>query len=114
MSRCSEWGYDGVPESKGVLGIPSRVIATSFALVAFAAAAVMGVYVGNDIFTVLWRAAVIMLICYLIGRGVGAVAQWTVDDHISRYRKRHPIPGQAPDEAITREPASGSSPRTAA
>ncbi len=97
-----------------MLHIPSRVIATSFALVAFAAAAVLGVYVGNDVFTVLWRAAVIMLICYLIGRGVGAVAQWTVDDHIARYQKQHPIPDESSEEDASQESASRSSTRAAA
>ncbi|MCC6681719.1 MAG: hypothetical protein IT445_12530 [Phycisphaeraceae bacterium] len=90
------------------------MIATSFALVAFAAAAVIGVYVGNDVFTVLWRAAVIMLICYLIGRGVGAVAQWTVDDHITHYQKQHPIPGETSQDSSSQESAPGTSTRAAA
>ena len=74
------------------------MIATSFALVAFAAATVVGMYVGNDLYVVIGRAAVIMFGCYLIGLGIGRVAQWVVDDHIERYQQEHPIP-QEPEEA---------------
>jgi len=84
--------------AKECWSIPSRVIATSFALVSFATAAIVGLYVGNDLYTVVGRAVVIMFGCYIIGLGIGRVAQWVVDDHIHRYQHAHPIPTES-DEA---------------
>lgn len=74
------------------------MIATSFALVSFATAVVVGVYVGNDLYTVIGRAAVIMFGCYLVGLGIGRIAQWTVDDHIEKYQHANPIPQESDDE----------------
>ena len=68
------------------------MIATCFALVSFAAAIVVGVGAGNTTQTILLRAMGIMLVCWVIGRVVGAVAQWAIFDHINRYKQQHPIP----------------------
>lgn len=70
----------------------SRVIATIFALVSFAAALIVGQQAGNPAVTVLSRALLIMLACYVIGRLIGAIANTTVNDHIERYRADHPMP----------------------
>lgn len=86
------------------------MIATSFALVAFATAAVIGLYVGNGLFTSVWRALIIMIACYLIGSAIGRVAQWAVDDHIRRYQEANPIPEDAQEQADS----SSASPRAAA
>ena len=83
---------------KGVLAIPSRVIATCFALIGFATAAIIGLIVGNSVTTIIWRAICVMLICYGIGRLVGWVAQRTVDDHIRRVMDANPIPDDLVDE----------------
>lgn len=77
--------------------IPARVIATSFSLLAFAAAVAVGAYVGNDATTVLWRGIAVMLVCYLIGRILGSVAQRTIDDHTSRHASEHPVPESVED-----------------
>lgn len=81
VSACTENGL-----------IPARVIATSFALLAFAAAVAVGAYVGNDALTVLWRGIAVMLVCYVIGRILGSIAQHTIDEHTSRHASEHPVP----------------------
>lgn len=50
--------------------------------------------VGNQATTILWRATVIMLLGWIVGRAIGAIAQSTVDDHIDQYKQQNPIPGQ--------------------
>jgi hypothetical protein len=86
-------------------GIPAKIIATSFALVAFAAAVAVGLAAGNPANKVLWRAAIAGLVCYPVGRIVGAIAQKTVQDHIDAYKKSHPIPTDEPtsDQPSTEE-----------
>ena len=75
-----------------MLAIPARVIAACFALAGFAAAAVLGVAAGNMTTTVLWRATVVMLVCWVIGRIAGAITQQTVDEHLEIYKETHPVP----------------------
>ena len=83
--------------SKGVLSISARLIATCFALGSFAAASIVGMVVGNSVTTILWRATLVMVICWFVGRIAGAIAQRTVDDHIAQYKQRKPIPEVAED-----------------
>lgn len=71
------------------------MIATCFALVSFTAAIVVGVGAGNSTQTILLRATLVMLVCWVIGRAVGAVAQWAIFDHIKRYKQQHPIPDES-------------------
>jgi len=78
--------------SKGVLTIPSRVIAACFALVGFAAAALVGTFMGNPGTTVLWRAILVMAACWLVGRAVGWIAHQAVREHIDNYKENRPIP----------------------
>ncbi|MEM7576081.1 MAG: hypothetical protein AAF328_01290 [Planctomycetota bacterium] len=68
------------------------MIATSFALLAFAASVAVGAYVGNDPSTVLWRGIAVMLVCYLIGRVLGSIAQRTIDEHTAQHVSDHPVP----------------------
>lgn len=81
-----------------MLVITSRVIATCFALVSFAAASVVGFIAGNETTTIIWRSTIVMIICWFIGRAIGYVAQQTVDDHISKYKNAHPIPSDDIDD----------------
>lgn len=78
--------------SKECSAIPARVIATCFALLSFAAAIVVGIGAGNSTSTILFRSICVMIICWFIGRLVGAVAQWAILDHIKQYKEQHPIP----------------------
>lgn len=63
----------------------------------FAAALVVGFAVGNTTTTILWRAIGIMVLGWLVGLAIGAIAQRTVDDHVRTYKEQHPIPGAAPE-----------------
>ncbi len=83
------------------------MIATSFALLAFAAAVAVGAYVGNAPATVLMRGIAVMLICYFIGRILGSVAQRTIDEHTLQHEAEHPIPETIDDLP----PAGGTRPR---
>ncbi|MEM8781706.1 MAG: hypothetical protein AAGE65_02525 [Planctomycetota bacterium] len=85
--------------------IPARVIASSFALLAFAAAVVVGGYVGNDMTTVLWRGIGVMLVCYLVGRILGGLAQHAIDEHTARHESEHPVP-ETIDDLPARNPDS--------
>ncbi len=78
--------------SKGVLEIPSRVIAVCFGLVAFAIALVMGLSAGNETLVILQRAILAMLGCMMVGWVVGVIAQRAVQDRIDAYKKENPIP----------------------
>ncbi|MEO1235787.1 MAG: hypothetical protein AAFX76_03245 [Planctomycetota bacterium] len=75
-----------------MLEITSRVIASCFALVSFAAALLVGVMAENPLPTVLGRALFTMIVCYAVGLVVGGVAQRTVDQHIEHHKQHHPIP----------------------
>jgi hypothetical protein len=93
-----------------VLTIPSRVIATCFALVAFSATAAVGVFAGNSPSTVIVRAIVVMIAAWIIGRIVGAIAQQTINDHIARYKEANPLPDEINMQDAagpTTEPAQG-------
>lgn len=93
--------------SNGVPTIPARVIATCLALVGFAAAVVVGLAVGNAPTVVLTRATLVMLGCLVLGTIVGKVAQRTIDQHVERHKRDHPIPGQDNNSTSAASPASG-------
>ena len=84
--------------SKGVLAIPARVIAASFALTSFAAAALAGIYVGNAATTILWRATVVMIAAWFIGLLVGNIAERVVALHVERHQNENPIPEPEPEQ----------------
>jgi hypothetical protein len=87
--------------------IPAKVIATCFALVAFAAALAIGYAVENPTSTILYRAIVTMLLCWPVGYAVGAVAQRVNEKAIANYKDRHPMTAQE-------SPSSSSSAETSA
>jgi hypothetical protein len=60
--------------------------------VSFAAAIAVGIHAGNSTQTVLTRAILVLIVCWFIGRAVGAVAQWAILEHVNRYKQQHPIP----------------------
>ena len=70
----------------------SRIIASIFALVSFAAALFIGVAANNSFNTIVLRAILTMGICYLVGRVIGALADRAVQEHIAQYKLEHPIP----------------------
>lgn len=86
-------GTQGSQKRNGVRTIPSRVIAACFALVSFAAAAIVGIAAENPASTILGWALVTMVVSWLVGLAVGTIAQWTVDEHIAEFKQQNPIPG---------------------
>lgn len=80
--------------SKGVLGIPSRVIAACFGLAGFAACCVMNASAGNAVVSTLWRSTLVMAVCWLVGRLVGAVMYRVVLDFVERHEAENPIPDE--------------------
>jgi hypothetical protein len=76
---------------------------------AFAAAMVVGVVVGNPAETVLWRAIIALASCWIVGYLVGRVLQRTAEDYVRRYKESHPIPETVADlDAMERETMSAS------
>jgi hypothetical protein len=41
----------------------------------------------------------IMLVCYIVGRLLGGIAQRAIDEHTEQHRAEHPIPETADDLA---------------
>lgn len=91
-----------------MLAIPARIIATCFALFCFAGALILGVLAHHDLATILTRAVVVLVFCYLIGRVVGGIAQYAVDQHVREYKRANPIP----DENMAAENADANSSET--
>ena len=67
-------------------------------MVGFTASLVVGGAAGNPAATVVWRSLIAFLLCYLVGKIVGFVAQRTIEEDIAAYKREHPIP---------RDPATG-------
>jgi hypothetical protein len=78
--------------------MPTRIIACSFSLIAFALALVIGLIVDNPTLTILRGALVAGFVCLLLGAMVGHFAHRVIEDDIERYRQEHPIPDE--DEAL--------------
>lgn len=51
----------------------------------------MGVAAGNPATLVLYRAAVAMVVSYLVGKIVGSVAHRVIEDDVAAYKREHPI-----------------------
>lgn len=81
--------------------MPSRIIATCLALVAFAAAMVAGLLSDNPATTTIWRALVAMVVCWFAGRIIGEMADRALNEHLEQYKAEHPIP-----EDLSQLPAS--------
>jgi hypothetical protein len=57
---------------------------------------VVGFWVQLDTETILLRALATMLVCWFVGRLVGAIAQRVVNEHIEQVKAANPIPEDAP------------------
>ncbi|MEM9063907.1 MAG: hypothetical protein AAGB51_00290 [Planctomycetota bacterium] len=68
------------------------VIAAIAALSGFAIALVAGLAAGNGGATVIGRALVAMLICFIVGRILGTIGAVAVRDHIAKYQAANPVP----------------------
>jgi hypothetical protein len=85
--------------------MPTRLIASSLALIAFAVAVLAGIAVDNPAYTIIWRAILAMAICYFVGLFIGAASQHAVEEDIESHRRRHPL--QTPAESASPEPGAG-------
>jgi hypothetical protein len=85
-----------------VHSIPARVIATSFALICFAATIVVGLTNGNESTSVIVSAMLVSLIAWIVGRLLGALILRSIDEQIERHRQEHPIPDE--NEIFDNEP----------
>lgn len=98
--------------------LPSRIIAGSFALAGFSAAAIAGLAAGNQATPVLLRAVVAMFVCYLIGLVIGTAATHAVSEHLAQYKRENPVPDsgelQANAKAIKAQQGQAPSSRAAA
>lgn len=77
--------------SNGVLAIPARVIATSFALTCFAATIVVGLANGNEWLSILLSAMLVCVLAWGIGTLLGMLILQSVNEQIDRHRKANPI-----------------------
>ena len=85
-----------------MLAIPSRVIATSFALICFAATIAVGLYNSNDWVSVLSSALMVCLLAYLVGKLLGALILRCVKEQIDQHVANNPIPDE--DDIYTTDP----------
>lgn len=70
---------------------PSKVIASIFALAAFAVAIVAGLGAGNTPARVLATAVGAMIVCQVVGLCVGAVGERIVNEHIQSQRNKSAV-----------------------
>ncbi len=75
--------------------MPTRLIASSVALIAFVIALSMGIAAGNTATYNLVNALGALFICYLLGLVVALVAQRAIDEHIAEYQRTHPLPEES-------------------
>ena len=94
--------------------MPSKLIASSLALIAFAAAVIAGLVVDNPATVILWRALLAMFTCYVVGSALGAVAQRALDEHVDQYKRAHPLDPEADAPEAPEGEASMEPPRTPA
>jgi len=88
-NKLTECPFCGAKECSAIQG---RVIAACFAIVTFVAALAVGLASGNPPGTVIVRATVVMIICWIIGQGIGALLQFVIDDDIDLYKRSRPLP----------------------
>lgn len=70
---------------------PTKVIAGSLGLTAFAIAVVAGMAAGNQSAEILVRALISMMLCYVLGLVLGAIGEHTMDEHVRQYIAARPV-----------------------
>jgi hypothetical protein len=89
--------------------MPTHLIASSTALIAFVVAVLMGISAGNSTTRILTTGVGSLLICYGIGLTVANVARRALDEHVADYRRRNPMPQtdqpSDPEEAAAEDAA---------
>lgn len=87
----------------GVLAIPARVIATSFALICFAATIIVGIGNGNGWVSILSSAFLVCLVAWIVGSLIGILMLQSVNEQIDRHREDNPAPDE--NEIFDPDPA---------
>lgn len=85
------------------VGKQTKVIASVFALSAFAVAIVAGMAAGVPASTVIVRAIVAMVICQILGWGIGFIMARVIREQVEAYREANPIPEMPSDEELLKE-----------
>ena len=88
-------------------GVPSKVVATAFALTGFAVALVAGLAAGNTSMRILTAALISMVVCHLLGLIGGAIGERVVNEHLSTYRAGRPVPEFKREPATAAEAPTG-------
>jgi hypothetical protein len=79
--------------SKGVLAIQARMIATSFAIIAFLATMLSSVLYGGIPFaSAILRGLVALALAYVVGRVIGGIMQSVIVDDIKAFKQANPLP----------------------
>lgn len=88
---------------------PSRIIASCFALSAFAIALISGLAAGRAASSILGTAVLALLACYILGLIVASVANVAVSERIEQFKADNPVPDSSrkPHETAT-EPSTAS------
>ncbi len=81
------WKSEGVRRS---VERESRIIASCFALAAFAVAIVAGLGAGNDPLSILIRAIIAMVVCHVIGSIAGAILAHAARLHVDSLKPSTP------------------------
>lgn len=84
---------------------PAKVIASIFALAAFAVAIVAGLAAQNSAARVLGTAVAAMVVCHVVGLCIGAIGESVLTEHLSRDKtgsasSEHQAQASAPAAAV--------------
>lgn len=71
---------------------PARIIASCFALSAFAIALISGLAADRATSAILSTAVFALMVCYILGLIVASVANVAISEHINQYKSDHPVP----------------------
>lgn len=52
---------------------------------------------------------IVMLVCWIIGRAVGGIAQTAIREHVDQYKQSHPLPQDELSEMTEQDDEAGQS-----
>lgn len=79
---------------------PAKLAAGCCALGAFAVAIVAGLAADNPADLILTRAIVSMMVCYVVGAGIGAVGSRAIEEGVRAHREAHGVGNTAPGTGV--------------
>jgi hypothetical protein len=84
---------------------PARIIASCFALSAFAIALISGLAAGRSTSAILTTAILALLACYILGLLIATVANVAVTERINTYKDSNPVPDSSRKPQAAQQPA---------